>query len=289
MTPGNELAHAISGSTRLYGILGHPITHSLSPLMQTFAFQHHHLDCLYVPFPVPPNHLSQALTGAIALGIRGLNITIPHKETILPLLDEISTEAEFIGAVNTVDIRDGRAIGYNTDGGGFLLPLQELRLPFADTSACVLGAGGAARAVTVALLQTGCPELTLCNRTPERAHRLCDDLRQRFPQARINWVPLPHAAAAARDSRLIVNTTAVGLHPGDPQLLPETTFRPEHVVYDIVYRPLHTRLLQAAKQCGATVVPGIEMLLGQGAEAFRIWTDHPFPIPAIRRLVHPLI
>jgi shikimate dehydrogenase len=138
MTPGNELAHAISGSTRLYGILGHPITHSLSPLMQTFAFQHHHLDCLYVPFPVPPNHLSQALTGAIALGIRGLNITIPHKETILPLLDEISTEAEFIGAVNTVDIRDGRAIGYNTDGGGFLLTLQELRLPFADTSACVL-------------------------------------------------------------------------------------------------------------------------------------------------------
>jgi len=289
MTPGSELALAVSGRTRLYGIFGHPITHSLSPLMQTFAFQHHHLDGLYVPFPVQPNHLPQALTGAIALGICGLNVTIPHKEKILPLLDDISTEAEFIGAVNTVDIRDGRTIGYNTDANGFLLPLQEMRLSLGDTSACVLGAGGAARAVTVALLQAGCPELTLCNRTLERAHRLGDDLRKQFPDARIHCVPFAHAADAARESLLIVNTTAVGLHPGDPQLLPETTFRPEHVVYDIVYRPLHTELLQAAKQRGATVIPGIEMLIGQGAEAFRIWTGRTFPIPAIRRLVYPLI
>lgn len=289
MTSGSELARTISGSTRLYGILGHPITHSLSPLMQTFAFQHHYLDAVYMPFPVLPNHLANALAGAIALGICGLNVTIPHKEAILPLLDEISTEAEFIGAVNTIDIRDGRAIGYNTDGGGFLLPLQELRMSFADTSACILGAGGAARAVTAALLLAGCPELTLCNRTPERAHRLCEALRKRFPQAQINWAPFEHAATTARDHLLIVNTTAVGLHPGDPQLLPETTFRPEHVVYDIVYRPLHTELLQMAKRRGATVVPGIEMLIGQGAEAFRIWTDRTFPLPAIRHLVHPFI
>ncbi|ETX03539.1 shikimate dehydrogenase [Candidatus Entotheonella palauensis] len=289
MAPGSELACAISGSTRLYGIFGHPITHSLSPLMQTFAFQHHHLDCLYVPFPVQPGHLPQALTGAIALGICGLNVTIPHKEAILPLLDDVSPEAEFIGAVNTVDIRDGRTIGYNTDGTGFLMPLQELPLSFAGTPALVLGAGGASRAVTMALLQAGCPELTLCNRTPERAHRLSGDLRERFPQARINCVPFEHAAAAARSHILMVNTTAVGLHPGDPQLLPETALRPEHVVYDIVYRPMHTELLQAAKQRGATIVLGIEMLIGQGAEAFRIWTDHTFPTAAIRNLVYPLI
>lgn len=289
MTPGSEWTRAISGSTRLYGIFGHPITHSLSPIMQTFAFQHHHLDCLYVPFPVHPDHLSEALIGAIALGICGLNVTIPHKEAMLPLLDAVSPEAEFIGAVNTVDIRDGRTMGYNTDGDGFLLPLQELGMSFADTSVCILGAGGAARAVTMALLQSGCPELTLCNRTPERAHRLCDDLCQRFSQARIHCVPFAHAATAARDCLLIVNTTAVGLHPGDPQLLPATIFRPEHIVYDIVYRPLHTELLQAAKQRGATVVPGIEMLIGQGAEAFRIWTGRTFPTPSIRRLVQPLI
>ncbi|PON13635.1 shikimate dehydrogenase [Candidatus Entotheonella serta] len=289
MTSGSELARAISGSTRLYGIFGHPITHSLSPLMQTFAFQHHQLDCLYVPFSVSPDHLPTALAGAIALGIGGLNITIPHKEAILPLLDEVSADAEFIDAVNTVDIRDGRTIGYNTDGDGFLLPLQELDIAFAATSACIVGAGGAARAVTTALLRAGCPELTLCNRTPERAHRLCDDLYKRFPQARITCVPFEQVADAARDHILIVNTTSVGLHPGDPELLPETTFRPEHVVYDIVYRPLHTELLEAAKQRGATIVPGIEMLIGQGAEAFRIWTDRTFPTPAVRDLVYPLI
>ncbi len=289
MASGSELAHAISGSTRLYGIFGHPITHSLSPLMQTYAFQHHHLDCLYVPFPVQPDHLPSALAGAIALGICGLNVTIPHKEAILPLLDEVATEAEFVGAVNTVDIRDGRTIGYNTDGVGFLLPLQELGMTFADTSTCILGAGGAARASTIALLQAGCPELTLCNRTPERAERLCDDLRQQFPQARIHTVPFENAALAARDSVLIVHATAVGLHPGDQPLLTETTFRPEHVVYDIVYRPLHTELLQAAKRRGATIVPGIEMLIGQGAEAFRIWTGLAFPIPDIRQLVQPFI
>lgn len=289
MASRSEWAYEISGSTRLYGILGHPITHSLSPLMQTFAFQHCQLDCLYVPFPVPPQHLPSALAGAIALGICGLNVTIPHKEAILPLLDEVSTEARFVGAVNTVDIRDGRTIGYNTDGVGFLLPLQELRMTFASTSACVLGAGGAARAISMALLGVGCPELTLCNRTPERAHRLSNDLCERFPQARINTVPFERAAQAARDSVLIVNATAVGLHPGDQQILPTTTFRPEHVVYDIVYRPLHTELLQAAKRRGATVVPGIEMLIGQGAEAFRIWTNRTFPAPDIRRLVHPLL
>jgi shikimate dehydrogenase len=289
MTPSNASARTISGSTRLYGILGHPITHSLSPLMQTFAFEHHNLDCLYVPFPVQPEHLPQALAGAIALGICGLNVTIPHKEAILPLLDEVSAEAELIGAVNTVDIRNGRTVGYNTDGNGFLLPLHEQHISLADTSAYILGAGGAARAVTMALLRTGCPELTLCNRTPERAHRLRDDLHDRFPQAHITCVPFEHAATAARDHTLIVNTTAVGLHPDDPPILPATTFRPEHVVYDIVYRPLYTELLRAAKQRGATVVPGIEMLIGQGAEAFRVWTGRIFPTPDVRRLVYPLI
>lgn len=289
MVSGSELAHALSGTTRLYGILGHPITHSLSPLMQTYAFQHHGLDCLYVPFPVLPDRLPSALAGAIALGICGLNVTLPHKEAILPLLDEVSVEAEFVGAVNTVDIRDGRTIGYNTDGVGFLLPLQDMQMTFSSISACILGAGGAARAITMALLRAGCPALTLCNRTPERAQRLCEALRERFPQSHIQSAPFEHAAPAARDSGLIVNATAVGLHPGDQPLLPETAFRPEHVVYDIVYRPLHTEFLQTAKRRGATIVTGIEMLIGQGAEAFRIWTDRAFPAPEIRRLVHPLI
>ena len=289
MTSGNEWAPAISGSTRVYGILGHPVAHSLSPLMQTFAFQHLHLDCLYAPFPVLPERLPQALAGALALGVGGLNVTIPHKEAIMPLLDEVTAEAELIGAVNTVAIRDGRTIGYNTDGVGFLLPLRELNLSFAAASACLLGAGGAARAIAIALLQAGCPELTLCNRTAARAQRLSDELRQHFPQTRLRCAPFENAADAAREATLIVNATSLGLHPSDPQPLPATAFRPEHVVYDIIYRPLYTTFLQTARQRGARVAPGIEMLIGQGAEAFRIWTGQPFPTQAVRDLIYPLI
>ncbi|MDH3599817.1 MAG: shikimate dehydrogenase [Candidatus Tectomicrobia bacterium] len=289
MTHANEFSYTLSGATRLYGIFGHPITHSLSPLMQTFAFQHHHLDCVYVPFPVAPERLSEALPGAIALGIHGLNVTIPHKEAILSLLDAVSAEAQFVGAVNTVVIRDGQTTGYNTDGIGFLQPLTELGMVFADTSVCVLGAGGAARAITMALLQAGCPELTLTNRTPTRAEQLVAALQDRFSQAHLRCVPFAQAADAAHESGLVVNATSVGLSPESADLLPETALRPQQVVYDIVYRPLHTPLLQAAQRHGATIVPGIDMLIGQGAEAFRLWTGLPFPIAELRRLLHPFL
>ena len=289
MALDHELTCALSGATHVYGIVGYPVTHSLSPLMQTVAFQYHGLDCLYVPFPVRPRQLSQALAGAIALGICGLNVTIPHKEAILPLLDEISAESQFVGAVNTVAFCDGRTIGYNTDGVGFLQPLQGLGMTFADSPACVLGAGGAARAITMALLQAGCATLTLTNRTVARAERLAVALQERFPDAEVRWVPFEQAASAAHDSSLIVNATSVGLHNDTTELLPDTCLHAKHVVYDIVYRPFHTPFLQAAQRRGATVVPGIDMLIGQGAEAFRIWTGHTFPMAEIRRRLRPFL
>jgi shikimate dehydrogenase len=289
MASDNELTYSLSGATRLYGILGYPITHSLSPLMQTIAFQHHGLDCLYVPFPVRPSQLPQAFSGAIALGLCGLNVTIPHKEAILPLLDELSPESQFVGAVHTVALRAGRTIGYNTDVAGFLQPLQALGMTFADSPACVLGAGGAARAITMALLQAGCAVLTLTNRTPARAERLVVELQARFPGAEIRAVPFAQAASAAHDSTLIVNATSVGLEQHGSELLPDTCLHANHVVYDIVYRPLHTPLLQAAQRRGATVVPGIDMLIGQGAEAFRIWTGQAFPVSEIRRRLRPFL
>jgi shikimate dehydrogenase len=279
----HEVTCSLSGATRLYGILGYPITHSLSPLMQTLAFQHHGLDCLYVPFPVLPSQLPQAFSGAMALGLCGLNVTIPHKEAILPLLDELSAESQFVGAVNTVAWRDGRTIGYNTDGIGFLQPLLALGMTFSDSPACVLGAGGAARAITMAMLQAGCTTLTLTNRTIARAERLALELQERFPHAEIRCIPLAQAASAAHESSLIVNTTSVGLDEQGGELLPDACLHAQHVVYDIVYRPFYTPLLQAAQRRGATIVPGIDMLIGQGAEAFRIWTGQSFPITEIRR------
>jgi shikimate dehydrogenase len=279
----------VSGTTRLYGIFGHPVAHSLSPLMHTLAFRHHGLDCLYVPFPVAPEHLATAVAGALALGVCGFNVTIPHKEAIVPLLHEVSAEARFIGAVNTVHVSAGRTIGYNTDGEGFMQPLRVLALPYAETAVCVLGAGGAARAITMALLQAGCRLLTVANRTLERGQRLVAALQEHFPDARLAAIPWAQVVPVARMSTLIVNATAVGLHATGEALLPDTCWRAGQVVYDIVYRPLHTPLLQAARRAGATVVGGLEMLIGQGAEAFRIWTGQPFPVALVHRELDRLL
>lgn len=282
-----DYAPSITGSTRLYGIMGHPIAHSLSPVMQTFAFQHHHLDAVYMPFPVESEHLEQAVRGAVALGVGGFNVTIPYKETIMAYLDEVAVEARAIGAVNTVDIRNGRTIGYNTDGEGFLQPLRALKLSCADTTACLLGAGGAARGVAMALLQAGCLRLSLANRTQARAERLGAELQGHFPQAQIEIVALSEVASVLRESGLVINATSVGLHQAGEALVPEASLRPGQIVYDLVYRPLYTPLLEAARRCGATPVPGLDMLIGQGDVAFRIWTGLSFPIEAVRRLLQP--
>lgn len=269
--------------------MGYPIAHSLSPLMQTVAFRHHNLDSLYVPFPVIPEHLASAVAGAIALGVCGFNVTIPHKEAIMDYLDEVSAEARFIGAVNTVRISEGRAIGYNTDGDGFLQPLRTLALTLTEMAVCMIGAGGAARAIAMALLQAGCPLLVIANRTHERGRRLCGELQENFSRAKIRAVSYERAAEFASRSTLIVNATSLGLHHQDEPLLPAACFRPGQVVYDIVYRPLETPLLKAAQRCGATIVPGIDMLIGQGAEAFRIWTGLTFPVQAVRRTLEPFL
>ena len=276
-----------SGTTRLYGIMGHPVTHSLSPMMHTCAFRQHNLDCIYLPFPVPPTQLAQAVAGAIALGVGGFNVTIPHKEAIVAYVDEVSAAARAIGAVNTVHVRDGRTIGYNTDGEGFLQPLRALHVPLTEIVTCLLGAGGAARAVAMALLEAGCPVLVLTNRTPARAEGLVAVLQEHFPGAQVCAVPFAEAAGVARQSGLLINATSVGLHNAGGALLPDTCFRPGQVVYDLVYRPLYTPLLQAARRSGATIIPGLDMLIGQGAAAFQIWTGLPFPVEAVRRLLQP--
>lgn len=277
----------VSGTTRLYGIMGYPIAHSLSPMMQTFALRQCHIDGLYMPFLVEPARLAAAVAGAVALGVCGFNVTIPHKEAIMAHLDDVSAAARAIGAVNTVQIRDGKTIGYNTDGEGFLQPLHVLQVPLQTTTTCLLGAGGAARAVAMALLAAGGPVLTVANRTLERAERLVAELQRAFPHARVTAVPWAEAATVAGDSTVIVNATSVGLHETGGALLPASCFCPEQIVYDLVYRPLYTPLLQTAQRGGATVIPGLDMLIGQGAAAFQLWTGVPFPTAAVRQMLQP--
>ena len=270
-----------SDPSRLYGILGYPIGHSLSPLMHTLAFRHHGLDAAYLPFSGAPDDLGKAVAGAVALGMGGFNVTIPHKESVMACLDEITDEAGAIGAVNTVHVSEGRAVGHNTDGDGFLLPLKQVGTPISQLDVCVLGAGGAARALAAALLGAGCRRLTIANRTFARGERLAAELQPRHPGAVVRPIRMGEAADAARQSRLVVNSTSIGMHQGDESPLPSGCLGPEHVAYDIVYRPLVTPFLRQARAAGATTIGGLDMLIGQGAAAFTIWTGLSFPMEKV--------
>jgi shikimate dehydrogenase len=294
----------ITGATRLAGVLGWPVSHSLSPRMHNAAYAALGLSWIYVPLPVPPERLGDAVRGVAALGFAGANVTVPHKAAVVPLMDELTPIAAAIGAVNTITVRpDGTLLGDNTDGGGLMRDLAEhgvevgqrmaadrpLRSEKPDVTAplhhpvtaspchrvIVLGAGGAARAVVYALAQAGV-ELTIVNRTLDKAQALCQTMGAALPGAadRLH-AALPQALPAlAAEAELIVNTTSLGLHAGDP--LPwdaAIPFRRGQVVYDLIYnRP--TELLALARAQGATAIAGLGMLIHQGALSAAQWTGH---------------
>jgi shikimate dehydrogenase len=268
----------------LYGIFGYPIGHSLSPLMHNTAFSHHGIEAVYLPFAVHPAHIEIAVKSIAALQMGGVNVTIPHKQAVLTWMDELSPEARLIGAVNTIHLRDGRLHGYNTDGTGFLRALEEVDCAVAGRTIMLLGAGGAARSIAVQLCLSGIGRLLLANRTRTRAEDLAAFLKQTNPHADISVVTMGESSLAAQllDTDIIVNATSIGMHPHDPLLLPSTALSPQHLVCDIVYRPLQTPLLRAAAQQGARTVDGLGMLLHQGAKAFEIWTGYAFPLALIR-------
>jgi shikimate dehydrogenase len=270
--------------TQLYGIFGYPIGHSLSPLMHNTAFAYHHLDAVYVPFAVHPAHLEAAVKAIRALGLQGVNVTIPHKQAVMPWLDDISPEARLIGAVNTIHRQDDRLVGYNTDGIGFFRSLEEAGSTAAGRTVLLLGAGGAARAIAVQLCLGAIRRLYIANRTVARAEALAASLKENFPHADISVVALAESSLSTPLSHtdIVVNATSVGMHPHDHLRLPLAELGPRHVVCDIVYRPLHTPLLRAAHSQGARTVDGLGMLLHQGAKAFEIWTGRSFPLSLIR-------
>jgi shikimate dehydrogenase len=276
----------------LYGIFGYPIGHSLSPLMHNTAFGHHGLDAVYLPFAVHPDHLETAVKSIAALQMGGVNVTIPHKQAVMAWIDEVSPEAHLIGAVNTIHLRDGRLHGYNTDGIGFLRALAEAGSDVAGRTVMLLGAGGAARAIAVQLCLSGIRRLLVANRTLSRAEDLVVFLKQNISHADISVVAMEELSLAAHlpDTDIVVNATSMGMHPHDPMPLPSTALSRQHLVCDIVYRPLHTPLLRTAQQQGARTVDGLGMLLHQGAKAFEIWTGHAFPRALIRaRLLEAVV
>lgn len=272
----------ISGTTRTVALLGSPVEHSRSPAMQNAAFVALRLDYRYLPFAVPPGALRDAVKGVRALGMVGANLTVPHKERVIPYLDELSREARLIGAVNTIVRRGQRLIGHNTDAGGFLRAFRE------DTGGrvrgerfLVLGAGGAARAVAIALAMAGARGIAIVNRSGDRALELVRRGRRAFPD--MEWsAPGVRSLPTARDVYAVIQCTSLGLRPGDPSPLPREWLEPRLIVYDLIYHA-PTALLRDAQGLGARHAGGLGMLLHQGALAFTLWTGRRAPVAVMKR------
>jgi shikimate dehydrogenase len=259
----------LTGRARLAGIIGWPVGHSLSPRLHGHWLRRYGIDGVYVPLAVPPDRLEQALDALPALGFRGCNLTIPHKSAALALVDHASPLAHRIGAINTVVVEaDGTLSGDNTDGFGFLASLAAAYPGWRAESgpAVLLGAGGAARAVTVALLDAGAPEVRLLNRTPGRAEELAAGL-----DGPIAAVPWAERAAALDGAALLVNTTSLGMAGQPPLVLSLDALPRIALVADVVYTPLITPLLAVARAHGNPVVDGLGMLLHQARPGFRAW------------------
>ena len=263
----------ISGQTRIVGVIGDPVQHSRSPQMHNAAIVERKLDYVYVPFHVRSGELREAIEGFKALNVLGVNVTIPHKQTVMSILDDVSHEATLIGAANTLIFCDGRVSGDNTDAQGFLRAMTEegIDIPVGG-SAVVLGAGGAARAVVVALALSGLDLITIANRTGWKAIQFEKDLAT-ISETEISAVDLAsnQLNSAIRSADLLVNTTSVGMQETDQLLIDPDSLNPGTIVYEIVYTPPETPLLRVAREKGCQTIGGIGMLVHQGAIAFEKW------------------
>lgn len=278
----------ITPRTKLVGLLGWPVAHSLSPLMHNSAFQALGLDYLYLNFEVKPDQLEEAVGGLRALNMAGANVTLPHKEKISKLLDEVSPEAELIGAVNTVKNSGGRLVGYNTDGRGFLESLTEVHgFNPQGKKVTIVGAGGAARAILTSLAPQGASRIALANRTRSRAKDLVQEFRDKFPEVEFRAFGLDDLSEGKymADSDLFVNSTPVGLDDRVWLDIPLELLPASCIVYDVIYNPSKTHLLRQAEARGLVVANGLGMLLHQGAKSFKIWTGIEAPIEVMKEAV----
>nr|WP_092067613.1 shikimate dehydrogenase [Dendrosporobacter quercicolus]NSL46681.1 shikimate dehydrogenase [Dendrosporobacter quercicolus DSM 1736]SDL60102.1 shikimate dehydrogenase [Dendrosporobacter quercicolus] len=268
----------ITGKTTCIGILGWPVGHSLSPVMQNSAFAAAGLDCVYVPLPVRPAALPQAVAGLKALGYRGANVTIPHKISIMPLLDELDTSAKMVGAVNTIVIQDNKSRGYNTDAAGFVQPLLKKGVALHSKKAVILGAGGAARAVIWGLMQQGIGEISIGVRNISKAQAIVEAFSDNSKIAVHQW-PSTEFNAKLSTCDVLINSTPLGMSPNIEQEPPlNWAILPANiVVYDLIYTPLETSFLQQAGRLGHMTLNGAGMLVEQGAAAFTLWSGIPAP------------
>ncbi len=276
----------ISGKTRVCGVIGYPIEHSLSPLMHNAAFQAVGLDYVFLAFKVKSSSVAEAVDGMRALNIRGLNVTMPHKKSVMAGLDRIDLSAQIIDSVNTILNRENLLFGFNTDGVGAVKALKENGVELKGRKVLLLGAGGAARAIAYAVAKEA-DELAVLNRTAKQAQALAK-LLEKTTNKRIAYGSLSPSDIKnnLQDSDILINATSVGMkpHPNESPI-PTKLLRKNLSVMDIVYNPLETQLAKDAKEAGAHIVSGVEMLIYQGAAAFEIWTGKSAPVEVMRKAV----
>ena len=271
-------AEAITGSTRIAGVIGWPIEHTLSPAMQNVAFEHHGLDAVYIPLGVPAAGLVPLLKSLQAMNAWGVNVTIQYKEKVMMSVNVLAGSAIEIGAVNTIVFKEGKMIGHNTDGYGFLESLKGVIQPRAK-NALLLGGGGAGRAVAISLAKAKVKCLTIVDVDQRRLSKLIGDIKKNGFSRVAGVKPLTAAlqTVAAR-ADLVINATPLGLKATDPLPLPMAWMPKKKCVMDLVYGKKPTPFLNAAKKQGNVLIPGWKMLLLQGAEAFYLWTNKKPPI-----------
>lgn len=278
----------ITGTTKLLGVIGHPVEHSLSPLMHNAALSKLELNYVYLPFPIEPQNLAKALDGFAAIGVVGFNATIPHKQAIIPLLSEIEPIAQAVGAVNTVVRQDDGWRGTNTDVEGFIAPLQSLDRDWSQTIAVVLGNGGASRAVVAGCTQLGCASIHVVGRNSQKLEEFRDSWNNSPLEVNLQvhqWDSIPQIIPKAN---LLINTTPIGMYPKiensplDAEIfahLPK-----DAIAYDLIYTPSPTKFLQYAQQNNKTTIDGLEMLVQQGAAALKIWLrQETVPVDVMRQ------
>ncbi|MFC0333620.1 shikimate dehydrogenase [Paenibacillus sepulcri] len=281
----DQAGNVVDSHTILYSVIGDPIHHSKSPVMMNRAFRETGINGIYTAFHIKDAQLPDFVAGVRAMGIRGVNVTIPHKLAVMPLLDEIDESARAIGAVNTIVNHDGRLVGYNTDGIGYVRSLKEEAEPnLAGKRILIVGAGGATRGIVYALAREGAASITISNRTVQRAEELVLAFEGQTDILRAIGNEALREACGEAD--IIINTTSLGMHPKiDETPVDASWLAPGAIASDLIYNPMTTRFLAEAKQRGCSIHGGLGMFIYQGAYAFEFWTDRKAPVEAMRSAV----
>lgn len=283
-----RIISGVTGKTKLLGVIGNPLSHSISPQLHNTLSKHMNIDAVYVPFEVKKENLSDAIKGLRALNVAGFNVTIPYKNDVMEYIDEFSREAELIGAVNTVKNENGKLYGYNTDVSGFVRSFkEESGIDLKGKKAVLLGAGGASRAIAVGLAFEGVSRISIINRTISKAEQIANIINNNTLTVAecfcTNDLKVPEVL---REGDIIINTTSLGMFPdieGTPVNFP-FEFTKGQVLYDVIYNPAKTRFLMEGEKQGLKTVNGLGMLIYQGIQAYEIWMDVKVPERLIKNL-----